>query len=84
MFGDLRTKSPCCQEYENALAPILCTLPCSRRGRVSHRVRQNALVSFRNANEASPWCAVGLADWYAVSSADNCRRDIAEGSPKEQ
>ena len=30
MFGDLRTKSPCCQEYENALAPILCTWPCQR------------------------------------------------------
>ena len=39
----------------------------------------NALVSSRNANETSPWCAVDLADWYAVSSADNCRRDIAEG-----
>ena len=41
----------------------------------------NALVGI---HETSPWCAVGLADWYAVSSADNCRRDIAEGSPKEQ
>lgn len=36
----------------------------------------NALVGI---HETSLWCAVGLADWYAVSSADNCRRDIAEG-----
>lgn len=31
-------------------------------------------------HETPPWCAVGLADWYAVSSADNYRRTIAEGS----
>lgn len=34
--------------------------------------------------EGPLWCAVGLTDWYAVSSADNYRRTIAEGSPKEQ
>jgi len=30
-------------------------------------------------HEVPPWCAVGLTDWYAVSSADNYRRTIAEG-----
>lgn len=57
MFGDLRTKSPCCQEYENALAPILCTL-CHAYvvGSVSHGARQNALVKI---HETPPWCAVG-------------------------
>ena len=34
-------------------------------------------------HEVPLWCAVGLADWYAVSSADNYRRIIVEESPKD-
>ena len=52
---------------------------------------KNGSTSFRETVDPSPWCAIGLADWYAVSSADNYRRGvpsarpttIAEGSPKE-
>ena len=35
----------------------------------------NALVII---HEVPPRCAVGLADWYAVSPADNYRRRITE------
>ena len=53
---------------------------------------KNGSTSFRETADPSPWCAIGLADWYAVSSADNYRRGvpsarpttIAEGSPKKQ
>ena len=44
---------------------------------------KNGSVSFKETADPSPWCAVGLADWYAVSSADNYRRTIVEGSPKD-
>ena len=49
--------------------------------------RQNVLMrkcvsEFVNAlviiHEVPPWCAVCLADWDAVCSADNYRRTIAE------
>lgn len=29
-------------------------------------------------HEVPPWCAVGLADWYAVRSADNYRQRTTE------
>ena len=35
----------------------------------------NALVIIY---EVPLWCAVGLADWYAVGSADNHRRRITK------
>jgi hypothetical protein len=45
---------------------------------------KNGSTSFRETADPSPKCAVGLADWYAISSADNYRRTIAEGSQKKQ
>ena len=45
---------------------------------------KNGSTSFRETADPSPKCAVGLADWYPVSSADNYRRTIAEGSQKKQ
>ena len=66
MFGDLRTKFPCCQEYENALAPILYTLPCLHR-RPCLPWSQAECVS-KNTRDSAVVCR---------RLADNYRRGIA-------